>query len=131
MDAVVDLENATIKVALVDNTYTFDATDTVWADASGSDLSTATGYTAGGATLGSKTLTHSSGTTTWDAADVTWAFTASKTFRGAVIYVSGTVDSVVNPLIGYVLFDDTPADLTINSVDFTIIWGGSGILVME
>lgn len=130
LDGVVDLEDDTINVALVDSTYTFDATDTIWADASGSEEANGNGYTTGGVALGSKAVTLASGTATWDAADASWTFTNSKTFRGAVIYKVGTTDGIVNPLIAYVLFNDTPADITINSVGFTIVWSASGILTL-
>lgn len=132
-DGVVDLEDGTIKLALVDAAYVFDATDTVWADISANEEPGVNGYTTGGATLASSAVTRTGGVATWDAADVTWTFTDSKTFMGAVLYLSGTVDSVVNPLIAYILFNDAGGGtaITINSVAFTVQWSASGIMTVS
>lgn len=133
LDGVVDLEDGTIKLALVDSGYVFDATDTVWADASGFEEANGNGYTTGGATLANSAVTRALGVSTWDADDVTWTFTDSKTFMGAILYLSGTVDGVVNPLIAYVLFNDAGGgtSITINSVAFTVQWNASGILALS
>jgi hypothetical protein len=31
-------------------------------------------------------------------------------------------------LIAYILFDDSPADVTVTSTDYNVIWSSSGIL---
>lgn len=118
---LLDLSDATadrFKVALVDSSYTFSGTHTAWADASASELSAA-GYTAGGESLASVTYTHVSGTLwKWSSADVTWS--ALQTARAAVIYVNDTIDSIVNPLVAYILFDDTPGDVALDTIRPTV-----------
>lgn len=100
---------------------------TIWGDVSSAELVNGNGYSTGGATLSGSSVTYTGKTTKWDASDVVWS-TLSKTFRWAWIYKSGTVGSVVNPLIAYMLLDDTPADVTISGVDFTLIFNSSGIV---
>lgn len=130
-DGTIDLDTDTFKVALVSSSYTFSAAHTVWADASANEISNA-GYTAGGATLGTISWSHSSGTATFDAADTTWTATStSLVARRAVIYKSGTANSITNPLIASVLLDTTPADVTVTATNvLTLAWNASGILTI-
>ena len=122
----IDWDTDTVKVALCTSTYspnqdTHDYFNDVTNEVSG------TGYTAGGATLGSKTVNYTSGTNTqaFDAADTVWS-TATITARYAIIYVS-TGTSSTSPLIGYV---DFGADVSSTAGDFTIQWSASGIFTM-
>lgn len=118
----VDWENDTIKVALLTSSYAPDQdTDSEFSDASGNEAS-GTGYTAGGATLSSKTMVYdaSTNTRTFDAADVEWD-NSSLTARYAVIYD----DSATNkPLIAYV---DFGAERTSSEGLFRIAWHADGI----
>ena len=137
LDGTIDVAHDTIKVMLVTSAYTFDATDDILADIiiSPSPEVTAVaspdnGYTTGGEALTGQavTFTDSPSQSKFDANDVTWtALTA--TFRGAVIYASGTLgdDNVVDPLIAYILFDTTPADVVVNGINYTIQWSANGI----
>lgn len=114
----------TIKVALVTSAYT-PAQDT---HAYFSDITnevTGTGYTAGGATLGSKTVTYTAGTNTqaFDAADTAWT-TATITARYAIIYDATPGTAATDPLIGYV---DFGADVTSTAGTFTIVWDAAGL----
>ena len=88
-----------------------------------------TNYTAGGATLGSPTLTESSGTVKFDASDVTWAQNAAgfADARYAVIYKSTGVAST-SPLIGYIDFASDKGNV---SGDLTLVWGVSGIFTVN
>jgi hypothetical protein len=83
MNKEIDLEGDTIKVALLDNTHSFSATDNVWADVSANEI-TGTGYTANGQNLAGKSVTQAS-TTKWDATDIEWT-SATFTAHHAVIY---------------------------------------------
>src|ERR1051325_7062861 len=84
-DGPMDTLSDTIKLTLHTSTYTpTQATDEIFATAT-NELSTAYGYTAGGATLASKTVAVSSLVTTFDAADVTWTST-SITHRYGVLW---------------------------------------------
>lgn len=124
---LIDLDSDTIKVALTTSSYTpnkdtHDFFNDVTNEVSG------TGYTAGGATLGSVTWTYNSGTDTWtfDAADTTWA-TSTITARYAVIYDSTPGTAATNPLIAYV---DFVTDQTSSGAAFTLTWSGSGIFTV-
>jgi hypothetical protein len=89
------------------------------------------GYTDGGEALTGKTVTSTDSPSQgkFDAADLTWtALTA--TFRYGIMYAAKSTGSpaIVNPLIGYILLDATPADITVSGVDYTIQWSPSGII---
>lgn len=120
----IDFDTDTIKVALVSSSYTPNQdTHDYWDDVSSNEVS-GTGYTAGGATLASKTVTYDSGTnvTKFDAADVSWT-SSTITARYAVIYLStGTASS--SPLIAYV---DFGSDQSSSSGTFQIVWDAAGI----
>lgn len=128
-DGTIDLDTHTFKVMLVASGYTPSAAHTVKADVT-NELSTANGYTAGGATLGSVTWGHSGGTATFDAADTTWtASGGSIVARYAVIY-DDTAAS--DELVCYILLDTTPADVTTTDTNtLTLQWNASGILTIS
>lgn len=119
----IDLSSDTIKVALVTSTYTPSADNHDFFDDITNEVS-GTGYTAGGATLASKTTTqdNTDDEAVFDAADVTWT-TSSIVARGAVIYKSTGVAST-SPLIAYV---DFGADKTSDGGTFQITWNSEGI----
>lgn len=114
----IDLLDDTIKVMLVDG-YSYNAAhdraDDITDEVSGS------GYTAGGATLGSKTVDGG----VFDAADVSWG-SSTITADGAVIYKS-TGTAANDPLIAYI---DFAGDKISSNGSFTIQWHTSGILAI-
>lgn len=120
----VDWDSDTIKVALLDNTYTpdQDAHD-YFDDISGYEI-TGSGYTAGGATLASKTITYTGATNVLklDAADTQWT-SSTITARYAVVYVS-TGTASTSALLFYVDFDQ---DVSSTNGTFTIQWHADGI----
>ena len=120
----VDFDSDTIKVALLSSSYTpdQDAHD-YFNDVSTYEVS-GTGYTAGGATLASKTATYDSSTNVivLDAADVTWS-SSTITARYAVVYDS-TGTASTSALIGYV---DFGSDQSSTNGNFTITWDSTGI----
>lgn len=131
-DGTFDLDANTFKVTLHTSTYTPSAsTHTVYADLT-NELSTANGYTNGGATLGSVTWTQSGATVTFDAADTVWtASGGSIVARYAVIRASGTLNTHVDPLVAYILMDTTPADVTTTTGNtLTLQWNASGIFTV-
>lgn len=132
-DGTFDLNTDTFKVALVSSTYTFAATHSVYADLT-NELSTANGYTSGGATLASVTFSQTSGTATFDAADTTWtASGGSIVARRAIIYKSGTANSRVSPLVASILMETTPApaDITVTTGNtLTLQYNASGIFTL-
>lgn len=122
----IDWDSDTIKVALCTSSYPVNQdTDDYWSDAQPYEAS-GTGYTAGGLTLTSKSLTFDAATNkvTLDAADVTWA-NSTITARYAVIYDAQTGVNTTSPLIGYV---DFGTDQSSSSGSFVISWAATGIL---
>lgn len=138
---VIDLKTDTIKLMLVTSSYTPSAAHDVLADVQASPdpevvavASPDNGYDAGGKTLTNQTYvaTDSPAAAVFDADDLTWtALTA--TFRYGILYAEKSVGSpaIVNPLIGYLTFDDTPADVIVSGIDFTVIWNTSGIFALD
>ncbi len=116
----------TIKVALCTSTYTPDQDVHDFFNDITNEV-TGTGYTAGGATLGTKTSTYTAGTNTQaiDAADTTWA-SSTITARYAIIYKS-TGTAATSPLIAYV---DFGVDVVSTAGNFTITWDAAGILTL-
>lgn len=116
----------TIKVALCTSAYTPDQDTHDYFNDITNEV-TGTGYTAGGATLASKTSTYTAGTNTQslDAADVTWG-SSTITARYAVIYKS-TGTASTSPLIGYVDFGQ---DVVSSAGNFTITWDATGMLTL-
>lgn len=117
----------TIKVALATATYTPDQDAHDFFNDVTNEV-TGTGYTAGGATLASKTSTYTSGTNTQslDAADVTWS-ASTISARWAIIYKS-TGTASTSALIGYVDLDGT---ISSTAGNFTLTWDTAGILTLS
>lgn len=121
----IDFDTDVIKVSLHTVTYVpAQDTDDYFNDAT--NQVTGTGYTAGGATLGSKTVTYTAGTNkhVLDGADVQWA-TSTITARVAVVYDSSPATDATRPLIGYQLSD---ADIVSSGGNFDIVWNAAGIV---
>jgi hypothetical protein len=119
----IDYDTDTIKVMLCTSTYTPDQDAHIYKSSVTNEV-TGTGYTAGGITLASKTITYTGATNiiTLDAADVTWA-TSTITARYAVIY-DDTGTAGTSALIAYV---DFGADVVSSGGNFTITWDATGI----
>ncbi len=119
-----DLLSDTIKVMLATSSHTISRlTHTVYGDVSANEAS-GTGYTTGGATLGSKTYSTSSLTTTFDAADTVWTTVSLTSAASAHVY--DTITGV--PLICY---QDFGGAQTTNAADFAIIWNASGLFSLS
>ena len=122
----IDYLSDTIKCSLHTVTYVPNIdTDEIFSAAT-NELSTANGYTAGGITIGGKTVVYAGGgnVTTFDMDDTTVTWTASGaglTFQIAVFY-----DSTVatNPLIGYI---DCGAQVITTGNTFAITTGATGL----
>lgn len=122
-----DLDTDTLKVMLCTSSYTPDQ-DTHQYKSSVTNEVSGTGYTAGGATLGSVTVAYSSGTNTvtLDAADTSWS-SSTITARYAVVYDSSPASDATRPLICYI---DFGADVISNNGTFTITWDSAGIMAV-
>jgi hypothetical protein len=122
----IDWDTDTIKVALVSSSYTPNQdTHDYWDDVNTYEV-TGTGYTAGGATLSSKTSTYDGSTNviTLDAADVTWS-SSTITARYAVLYNDSGASNAAKALVGYVDFGSNQSSTNGN---FTITWDATGIV---
>jgi hypothetical protein len=121
-DATVDLDGHQFKVALMNQTHSFSAANTIWANVSANEI-TGTGYTAGGLafTSGQITWTASGTTMKWDIPDASWA-TASFTAYHAVIYDD---DHASDALMCSVDFGGAQ---TVSAGTFTIQWNSAGVL---
>ena len=116
-----DLVSANLRMALVTSAYTPNVTATghsLWSEISANEIAGGTGYTTGGApltgvvaaTAGNDGAKLSTGNASWTATTTIGAF------RYAVLYYLGTLWGMVNPVIGYVLCDATPADIPATTV---------------
>jgi hypothetical protein len=125
--AVVDWDTDTIKASL-HTAYTFTQdTHDFFDDVSASEI-TGTGYTAGGATLGTKTATYDTATDQirLDAADTTWT-TSTLSATDAVVYKSTGV-AATSPLMAAV---DFGATVSTTAGTFQITWDSTGICVFD
>ena len=124
---------ANFRIALVASTWTpAPTTNHVWADVSANEIANGNGYTTGGGAMTGVALSDTSGVVKFTSSAYVW--TASGTGIPAwyygVVYYLGTLNSLVNPLVGYFLGDATPADvpLTTSGNTLTITPSASGIL---
>ena len=122
----IDWDSDTIKVSLLNNTYTPDQDAHNYYDDVVAYEVTGTGYTAGGITLANKTNNYNSSTNVivLDADDVTWA-SSTITARYAVVYDATPATNATRPLIGYV---DFGSDQSSSNGNFTITWDSTGIV---
>jgi hypothetical protein len=122
---LIDWEDDTIKVSLHTSTHTPDLDAHDFQDDLTNEV-TATGYTAGGGTITTPTLTGGTGTLTYDGVNVSWTITGSLTFQYAVIYDSTPGSTATNPLISLI---DFGTDQTITDGTLTLNFNASGILL--
>lgn len=120
-----DLLTATVKLALVTSSYTPNSSETghgVWADVSANEIASGGGYTTGGETIASDVATAITGGFMYDSADVVWTASGGgiAAHRYYVMYVSGSLWGLTNPLIGYFLGDSTPADIPATTAGNTL-----------
>lgn len=118
----IDYDTDTIKVMLCTSSYTPNQNTHIYKSSITNEV-TGTGYTAGGATLGTKTITEATLVVTLDAADTTWT-SSTITARYAVVYDSTGTDST-SALLMYV---DFGADVISSGGTFTITWDALGLM---
>ena len=102
-DKEIDFLADTIVVTLHTATYTPDQDVHDYADDAANQLGTANGYTAGGATLGTKVNDYTAGTNVnrFSAADAVWTATGTLTARTAVVSDTTPAVAANNPLLTY------------------------------
>lgn len=108
-----------------------------WGDVSAHEVAAGSGYTAGGCDLTGGPDNQLTGypqrngaTTHLRAMPARWT-NLTKTFRYGMLYVDGTHDSIVKPLIAAYLFDNTPADVTVTASNLTLRWHRDGVWMMR
>lgn len=119
-----------LKVLMVTNTYsenfdTHDFANDVTNEVSG------TGYTAGGAALGSPSLTVGSpaaGQLKYDASDVSWASSTITNARAAIGYVARGGASSADELL---FLSNFGSDASTSNGTFTIQWHANGIFYID
>lgn len=113
----------TYKVKLL-TAATFDATHTTLAATGGTEATTATGYTAGGATLASVAVTtETTNDAKFDAADVTWTATGGAITASYAILYNDT--DANDPPVAFINFDGSQS--AGDGTDFRIVWNANGI----
>ena len=85
-----------------------------------------TGYTAGGATMTSTTVSVAGRVTTFDAANTSWS-SSTITARYAVIYDSTEAADADKPLVCYVDFGENKSS---ENGTFQLTWNASGIFTI-
>jgi len=125
----VDIDAATLKMAVVDGTYTVDQNLHDFFDDVVADEVTGTGYTAGGNACASGTVTMSvGGLVTVDCADpAVWSQNGAGFSNGrrAILYDSGPGTDATRTLVGY--SDDFGADKGNVDGDFTVTINAAGL----
>lgn len=112
-----DLVAADVRLALLTSAFVPDTDETtgqhIWGDVSGNEIAAGNGYAAGGQALGSKAVNAIAQGYAFDSADVVWNASGGDipAHRYAVMRVNGSLWGKVDPIIGYILSDNTPADI--------------------
>lgn len=122
----IDWVTDSIKQTLHNSTYTPNQdTHTFYSDLT-NELTTGSGYTAGGVALGTKSVSYDATTneTRLIAANAAWT-SATLTARYSVTYSDTAGAGTTDPLMGYVNFG---ADQSVSSGTFTITWDATGVL---
>lgn len=122
----IDYDSDTIKVQLHTSAYTPDQDTHDYQNDLSNEVANSGGYTTGGITLGSKTVTYTGATNkhVLDAADGQWT-TFTQTFRTAVILDTTPGTSATNPLIGY---QNSDADIVGGGGNMDLVWDSAGIV---
>jgi hypothetical protein len=126
LNGTYDLDTDTFLVALFLSTSNIGAGTTTYAGVT-NEHANANGYTTGGVSIGSLTLSGTTTVTVDDPADVVWtASGGSITARFAAIYESG------GRVLCYCLLDSTPADVTATDGNtLTVGFHSSGIFTLS
>ncbi len=113
MNGTLDLDTASIKLALFSSSMTVDlvAHDT-YSDITG-EIAQGNGYLTGGVAITSPIFTAVTNGYKFSSSDVQWNASGGSipAWRYAVFYADGTYNSVVKPLLAYFIGDTTPADV--------------------
>jgi len=121
----IDCVNDTFKIALYSDAYASSQIDGAGPVYSATNEISGSGYTAGGATLGSKTVTQDDANdrAAWDAADPSWTSLAANTIQRAVLY-DDTTASKWQCIIWEIGTNS-------NGGNYTLQFAGTGMLLLS
>lgn len=122
----IDFVTDDVKVALTTSSYTVDIDTHDFFNDITNEVS-GTGYTAGGQSLATKSVTqdNTNDRGVFDAADVTWASSTITARYGILYYNTGTAST--SPLICQY---DFGSDQSSSNGNFTIQWNASGVFAI-
>lgn len=125
----VDLDTDTFKLSLHTATYSPNQDTHDFFDDATNELATASGYTAGGVTLATPTVTYdaTSQQVRFDFGDPTWTFTASVSWRYGVIRKARGGGAAADELLAYL---DWGATQTVSSA-YTLQLDPAGLLYID
>lgn len=123
LDGTFDIDSDTFKMALLASTSNIGSGTTTFAGVT-NELSTANGYTAGGASI---TLTLSGTTTVTVASSANCSWTAS---GGSIVARYACIYEVGGNVLCYCLLDSTPADVTTTTGNTLTISTTGGIFTL-
>jgi hypothetical protein len=131
--ALLSAVTTNFRLALLTNAYTpNNATHELFSQVSAAELPTGGGYTAGGGTLTGVVLSQAGGTVKFTSSPFIWTASGAgiPAWRYGYVYYLGTLNAKVNPLVGYFLGDNTPADIPLTTAGntLTVTQNASGIL---
>ena len=126
-DGTTSYTSDTIKIMLVNSSYTYSDSHDHVDDVSANELS-GTGYTggfdgSGRKTLASKTITVNSTHIEFDAADITWTGLNAGTIGGAIL-----IEEITNDASSALLAFIDPTDLPTNGGDVTLVVNSGGFM---
>jgi hypothetical protein len=130
VDQPADLEAVTVKLALVTSAYTPNRdTHDFWDDVSANELANGNGYSTGGATLTSVLWSYdaTSDEVRLDFDDVSWTFTAGKTWLYGVVYIDTAGASSTDPVIALLTWDTSQTV----STAYTLQIAAAGLLYLD
>lgn len=121
----IDLVNDVVKVALYSDAYASSQVDGAAPAYSSTNEIVASGYTAGGATLGSKAVAQddTNDRASWDAADVTWTSLAAATIQRAIAY-----DDTTTPKHQLIIWE---IGTNSNGGNYTLQFAATGLLLLS
>jgi hypothetical protein len=114
---------ANFRLALVSSGYVpNNATDELWAAASGSEIANGNGYLTGGGVLTGVALTQAAGVVKFTSNAFVWTAAGGSipAWRHAVLYYLGTLNAKLNPIVARFLGDGTNIDVPATTVGNTL-----------
>lgn len=130
LDNPSDMETVTAKIALVTSAYTPNRdTHDFWDDVSANEVANGNGYATGGVTLTTVLWSYDSASdqVRLDFDDVSWTFTAGKTWLYGVVYIDTAGASSTDPVIALLTWDTSQTV----STAYTLVIDPAGLLYLD